>query len=74
LNIFIPKKRRKKSIFIAAIFLTSCGKNNDHHTITVPDVSQANQTRANITGSIYLFDEDGTKLSDNGFATGKIMG
>jgi hypothetical protein len=62
----------KKSIFIAAIFLISCGKNSDHHTITVPDVIQANLTRANITGSIFLYDEDGTKLSDNGYVTVSI--
>jgi hypothetical protein len=62
----------KKTIFIAAILFISCGKNSDHHTITVPDVIQANNTRANITGTIFLYDEDGTKLSNNGYVTVSI--
>lgn len=62
----------KKALFIAAILIISCGKNSDHHAITVPDVIQANNTRGNITGYIFLYDEDGTKLSDNGYVTVSI--
>lgn len=63
----------KKSIFITAIILNmSCGKNSDHHSITVPDLIQGNNSRANITGFIYLYDEDGTKLSNNGYVTVSI--
>ena len=62
----------KKIIFIAAILFISCGKNSDHHAITVPDLIQGNNTRGNIAGMILLYDEDGNRLSDNGLVTVSI--
>ncbi len=54
----------KKTIAILTILLIGCGKNSDHHSITVPDVIQANNTRGNIAGQILLYDEDGKAISD----------
>ena len=54
----------KKTIAILTFLLIGCGKNSDHHSITVPDVIQANNTRGNIAGQILLYDEDGKAISD----------
>ncbi len=62
----------KKTIAIAAILFLSCGKNSDHHAITVPDVIQANNTRGNIAGLILLYDEDGKALADRSGVTVSI--
>ncbi|MEI8074186.1 MAG: carboxypeptidase regulatory-like domain-containing protein [Bacteroidota bacterium] len=62
----------KKTIVIAATLLLGCAKNSDHHAIIVPDVIQANNTRGNIAGVIYLYDEDGIRMGDNGYVTVSI--
>lgn len=62
----------KKTIALAAIILLSCGKNSDHHSIVVPDLIQANNTRANISGLILLYDEDGKVLADKSGVTVSI--
>lgn len=62
----------KKTIVVAAILLFGCGKNSDHHSITVPDVIQANNTRGNIAGIILLYDEDGNALADKSGVTVSI--
>jgi len=54
----------EKICVVATILLFGCGKNSDHHAITVPDLIQANNTRANIAGTILLYDEDGAALAD----------
>ena len=62
----------KKTIFIAAILILSCGKNSDHHSIIVPDLIQANNTRGNIAGLILLYDEDGKTLTNRSGVTVSI--
>ncbi len=62
----------KKAITILTLILLGCGKNSDHHSIIVPDVIQANNTRGNIVGLILLYDEDGKAISDKSGITVSI--
>lgn len=59
----------KKSLAIALLLILACNKTSNQHSITVPDVIQAEKRRANITGSIRLFDMDGKAMVDGSGAT-----
>lgn len=59
----------KKSFGIAIFLLLACNKNSNQHSITVPDVIQAEKRRGNITGAIRLFDMDGKSLPDGSGVT-----
>jgi hypothetical protein len=54
----------KKSLCIALLLILACNKSGNQHSITVPDVIQAEKRRANITGSLRLFDIDGKAIDD----------
>lgn len=59
----------KKSLGIALILLLACNKNSNQHSITVPDVIQAEKRRGNISGAIRLFDMDGKSIADGSGVT-----
>ncbi|MCA6498025.1 MAG: carboxypeptidase regulatory-like domain-containing protein [Chitinophagaceae bacterium] len=59
----------KKSLGIALILLLACNKNSNQHSITVPDVIQAEKRRGNISGGIQLYDMDGKAIADASGAT-----
>lgn len=59
----------KKAAGIALVLLLACNKNSNQHSITVPDVIQAEKRRGNISGGIQLYDVDGKILVDASGAT-----
>ena len=54
----------KKTIGVVLVLLLACNKNSNQHSITVPDVIQAEKRRGNITGAIQLVDLDGKIIQD----------
>lgn len=54
----------KKSLGIALLLVLACNKNSNQHSITVPDVIQAEKRRGNITGIIRVYDNDGKDITD----------
>ncbi|MBU3743173.1 MAG: carboxypeptidase regulatory-like domain-containing protein [Sediminibacterium sp.] len=54
----------KKTIGVVLVLLLACNKNSNQHSITVPDVIQAEKRRGNITGAIQLVDLDGKMIAD----------
>lgn len=59
----------KKSIGISLLLLLACNKNSNQHSITVPDVIQAETRRGNIAGTIGLYDMDGKAIADGSGVT-----
>jgi hypothetical protein len=62
----------KKSLGIALLLILACNKNSNQHSITVPDVIQAEKRRGNITGVLRVYDTDGKEIPDAGGITIKI--
>ncbi len=62
----------KKSLGIALLLMLACNKNSNQHSITVPDVIQAEKRRGNITGVIRVYDNDGKEMADAGGVIIKI--
>lgn len=62
----------KKSLGIAVLLILACNKNSNQHSITVPDVIQAEKRRGNITGIIRIYDNDGKEMPDAGDVMIKI--
>jgi len=54
----------KKTIGVVLVLLLACNKNSNQHSITVPDVIQAENRRGNIVGAIQLIDLDGKLVQD----------
>ncbi|NDA60577.1 MAG: carboxypeptidase regulatory-like domain-containing protein [Chitinophagia bacterium] len=59
----------KKTIGVVLVLLLACNKNSNQHSITVPDVIQAEKRRGNIVGTVQLIDLDGKMLQDASGAT-----
>ncbi len=57
--------KMKKILAILFVFIAACGKDSGNHSIAVPDLVLAQNNRANISGLIQLYDEDGNNLTDN---------
>lgn len=55
----------KRNLIILLLFVAACGKNSTQNSIVVPNLIQAENKRANITGRILLYDEDGTAIPNN---------
>ncbi|MEI8111651.1 MAG: carboxypeptidase-like regulatory domain-containing protein [Chitinophagia bacterium] len=62
----------KKTIGVVLVLLLACNKNSNQHSITVPDVIQAEKRRGNISGTIQLIDLDGRMIQDAGGVTVSI--
>lgn len=54
----------KKTIGVVLVLLLACNKNSNQHSITVPDVIQAENRRGNIIGTVQLIDLDGKLVQD----------
>ena len=59
----------KKTIGVVLVLLLACNKNSNQHSITVPDVIQAEKRRGNIVGTVQIIDLDGKMLPDASGAT-----
>jgi hypothetical protein len=55
----------KRNFVILLILAIACGKNSTQNSIVVPNLIQAENKRANISGQVLLYDEEGSALPDN---------
>jgi hypothetical protein len=62
----------RNKLFFLFILIAACSKNSSHHTIAVPDLIQAEKTRANISGRILLYDGENIAATDNSGITVSI--
>jgi len=62
----------KKSFITLLLFITACGKNSPHNSVTVPDLILAANNRGNITGTVLLYNNEGTVNADNSGITVSI--